>query len=248
MPSMRSRRATSCGVSSDFLVPPTRSRSSMGLRGQVRSARTNSGIFAPGWFNSRTMAGAVDRSRDYERKRRSRVPPFLLQSAAPLGRNCWGQHTRQRRNPNDTKMILLIAAIAAISGAIAISSNEASARWAGRGWGGGHFAFGKVGVARVGGWGWRGAGWRGAGWRGAGLGWRGPGWGGVRVGRVGGWGWRGPGWGGVRVGGWGWRGSGWGWRRAAWGWGGVGLIGISVGYSCWRWVPTSWGWARVWVC
>ena len=33
------------------------------------------------------------------------------------------------------KMILVIAAMAAISGAVALSSTEASARWGGRGWG-----------------------------------------------------------------------------------------------------------------
>jgi len=80
------------------------------------------------------------------------------------------------------KMIFIIAAITAISGAVALSSTEASARWGGRGWGGGHFACGSGGVGRVGGWGWRGGGW---GWRGA---------------RVAGWGWRRAGWG---WGGWG---------------------------------------------
>jgi hypothetical protein len=144
-------------------------------------------------------------------------------------------HKREGEAPMLRKMILVIAAMAAISGAVALSGTEASARWGGRGWGGGHAAFGSVGVARVGGWGWRGAGWRGAGW-----GWRGA--------RVAGWGGRGPGWGVARVG---WRGPGWGWRRAGWGWGGwgwggVGLVG--VGISCWRWVPTGWGAARVWVC
>ena len=121
------------------------------------------------------------------------------------------------------KMILVIAAMAAISGAVALSSTEASARWGGRGWGGGHFAFGSVGIGRVGGWGWRSPGW---------------GWGGLRVARAG-WGWGG--------------GPGWGWRRAGWGWGGwggLGLVGIGIPvvYSCWRWVPTSGGSARVWVC
>src|SRR5215813_13540710 len=108
------------------------------------------------------------------------------------------------------KMILVIAAIATISGSVALSSSEASARWGGRGWGGGHAAFGSVG--RVGGWGWRGAGWRGAGWgwRRAGWGWRGPGGG-----------WRRAGWG------WGWGGLGllgvsvaenwWRWAPTAWG-------------------------------
>ena len=47
-----------CGVSSDS-VPLMRSRSSMGSRGQDRSARTNSGTFAPSWFNSRTIAGCA---------------------------------------------------------------------------------------------------------------------------------------------------------------------------------------------
>jgi hypothetical protein len=70
------------------------------------------------------------------------------------------------------KMILVIAAMAATTGTVALSSTEASARWGGRGWGGGHFAFGSVG--RVGGWGWRGPGW---GWRRAGWGW--GGWGGI---------------------------------------------------------------------
>src|SRR3954469_4942494 len=103
----------------------------------------------------------------------------------------------RRRNPMLRKMILVIAAIVTVSGAVALSSTEASARWGGRGWGGGHAAFGSVG--RVGGWGWRGGGWRGAGW-----GWRGA--------RVAGWGWRRPGWG--------WHRPGWGWRRAGLGWGG----------------------------
>src|SRR5215475_12944206 len=143
----------------------------MGSRDQDRSARTNSGIFVPGWFNSRA------------------------------GRGQGAKQNREGETPMLRKMILIIAAIATISGAVALSSSEASARWGGRGWGGGHAAFGSVG--RVGGWGWRGAGWRGLGWGGRGAGW---GWRGV------GWGWRGG-----RFGGWGWRGPGWGWRRAGWG-------------------------------
>src|SRR5689334_7934669 len=145
-------------------------------------------------------------------------------------RNTTAQIQVRRRTPMLRKIILVIAAIVTVSGAVALSSTEASARWGGRGWGGGHAAFGSVG--RVGGWGWRGA-------RVAGWGWRGA--------RVGGWGWRG-----ARVAGWGWRGRGWGWRRAGWGWGWGGLgfaaVGIPVAYSCWRWVPTGWGPARVWVC
>src|SRR5262245_49757102 len=200
--SPRNRRAMSFVGSSDS-VPLTRSRSSMGSSDQDRSARTNSGIFAPGWFNSRTGRG----QRGHDTKCEGETPMFR-------------------------KMILVIAAMVAVSGAVALSSSEASARWGGRGWGGGHAAFGSVGVGRVGGWGWRGAGWRGGGW-----GWRGAGW------RGGGWGWRGVGWRGARVAGWGWRGPGWrwGWRRAGWGWGwgGLGLWGIPVAYSsCWRSVPT----------
>src|SRR5207244_9087197 len=113
-------------------------------------------ICAAGWFNSRAGCGL----------RGARV----------------GRHTRlgathkcEGDTPMLRKMILVIAALAAISSAVALSSNEASARWGGRGWGGSHAAFGsvgigRVGIGRVGGWGWRGAGWRGAGW-----GWRGAG-------------------------------------------------------------------------
>src|SRR5882724_10463995 len=235
MRSPRNKHATRCGVSSDSVLL-MRSRSSMGLRGQVRSARTNSGIFAPGWFVSRTIAGCGE----------ARCSAPCMESAAPLGREVGlgSTHKREGEAPMLRKMILVIAAMAAISGAVALSSTEASARWGGRGWGGGHSAFGSVGVGRVGGWGWRGAGWRGGGWgwrgaRVAGLGWRGAGWG-WRGARVAGLGWRGPGWG--------WRRAGWGW--GGWGWGGVGLlgVGIPVAYSCWRWVPTGWGSARVWVC
>ena len=105
------------------------------------------------------------------------------------------------------KMILVIAAIAAIGGAVALSSTEASARWGGRGWGGGHFAFGSVGVARVAGWGWRGPG-----WGVARVGWRGPGWGWRRAGL--GWGgWGGVGLVGVGISCWRWVPTGWGLAR-----------------------------------
>src|SRR5215510_4751808 len=212
-----------------------RSKSSMVSSGQDRSARTSSGIFARGWFNSCAGRGL-------------RGISGLRGTSGFRGTGLGATHKCEGETPMLRKMILVIAALAAIGGAVALSSNEASARWGGgRGWGGGH-AFGSVGIGRVGGLGWRGAGWRGAGWGWRGAGWRGAGWG-WRGARVAGWGWRGPG-----GGGWGWRRAGlgwggWGWRRAGWGWGwGLGSLAFAGTYSCTRWVPTAWGWSRVWVC
>src|SRR6266581_694519 len=178
---MRNRHATRSGVSS-VSVPLMRSKSSTGSKGQDRSARTNSGIFAPSWFNSWTIAGCgefrtrrSDRSGDIDPETTSgaeepRAAPVWKARQVLGGKLDKGStHTCKGETQMLRKMIFIIAAITAISGAVALSSTEASARWGGRGWGGGHFAFGSVGVGRVGGWGWRGAGWRGAGW-----GWRGP--------------------------------------------------------------------------
>ena len=96
------------------------------------------------------------------------------------------------------KRIAVIAAAAAIGGAVALSSTEASARCGGVGWGAG-FRGGGIGVARVGGWGWGG---------------------GIGVVRVGGWGWRRPVWGA----GWGWGAPGWGWGGVGLG---VVAVGVS---------------------
>jgi hypothetical protein len=94
------------GVASDS-VPPMRSRSSMGSRDQVRSARTNSGIFAPGWFNSlgHSLAaarfvlgvGSIERLRA---ERRSACLRSCLGSAAPLGRDVGlGSNTSEKERP-----------------------------------------------------------------------------------------------------------------------------------------------------
>jgi hypothetical protein len=155
--------------------------------------------------------------------------------------------TKNRRQKMTSKMIVVLASVAAL--ATATVSEEASAR--------GGFRGGGFHAASFHGGGWRGGGWRGAGWRGAGwrtAGWRGAGW------RTAGW--RGAGW---RTAAWrgGWGGGGWGWPAVG---AGVGLglasaaaYGAYGGYSpydayaydtgfagfggCSRsWVWTAFGW------
>jgi len=118
-----------------------------------------------------------------------------------FGRDCWdwGQRTNEKERPRCyARMILVIAAMAAISGAVALSSTEASPLGRPRlGWWPRRFR--QCCVARV----VDGDGVAQDGVRGMGLAWRSR----RRMG------WRGPGWGVARVG---WRGPGWGWRRAGW--------------------------------
>src|SRR5215510_210427 len=109
---MPSRHAKSCGVSSDS-VPLMRSRNLMDSRDRVRSPRTNSGIFAPSWFNSQTMLAAVQfvlgawaveslGGREITSGAQAASLRSCLHGAA-LGRDCWGQHTNERRDPDVTQ-------------------------------------------------------------------------------------------------------------------------------------------------